>query len=125
MLADPKLDIGKEVQAAVDEFGFPALSPDHLQYFACEKRQWSNHLAQEGMTDFPSAWNHPYMHEGLRLTCLWTTCQDSMVSRLFHMARKGLLPAGGLAQPFLMQPIIRNGLSEFLSHRKVTITDAD
>ena len=51
------------------EFHFPALGPDHLQYFSCEKRKWINHLAQDAMTEFPSAWTHEYMRSGLSLQC--------------------------------------------------------
>jgi len=67
ILLDEKLAVGKELREAVVEFHFPDMTLDHLQYFACEKRQWANHLTQPLMTGFPSAWNHPYMESGLAL----------------------------------------------------------
>jgi len=67
MLADPKVDAGKDLREAVSEFKFPQMGPDHLQYFACEKRQWWNRMSQEAMAEFPSAWKHSYMAAGVGL----------------------------------------------------------
>ena len=67
ILLDRNLAVGRELREAVAEFHFPDMGPDHLQYFACEKRQWLNHMTQPPMTEFPSAWKHSYMESGLAL----------------------------------------------------------
>ena len=82
-----KLDVGKELREAVAEFHFPDMIPDHFQYFAREKRQWVNHLTQAPMKVFPCAWNHSYMHAGLRLPFFIEVMPGSMFDPAVEAAR--------------------------------------
>ena len=77
ILADQSLVVCQELRKAILKFKFPPMTADHLQYVACEKRQWMNHLAFEAMKVFPSAWNHAFMKPGTRLQCFMDQMPES------------------------------------------------